>query len=118
MCGFDEDEIQFIILAVDEACANVIRHAYNNRTDGPIALACTTSDNRIEFRLLDHGKSAVEQDLKSRSLDEVRPGGLGMHLIRSIMDEVHYDSGGDGNKLILAKSMRPRPRVQTGAATE
>ncbi len=118
LCGFDEDEVQFIILAVDEACANVIRHAYGGRTDGTIALSCCATDSRVEFRLLDQGQAAAEENLRSRALEDIRPGGLGMHLIRSIMDEVHYDTGRRGNELFLAKSLRPRPRVETGAATE
>ncbi len=118
LTGFDEDDVQFIILAVDEACANVIRHAYGGRTDGDIVLSCSTKDNRVEFRLRDQGKAAEKARMRSRSLDDVRPGGLGLHLIQSIMDEVRYDAGSGGNELFLAKSLRPRPRVQTGAATE
>ncbi len=118
LSGFDEDEIQFIILAVDEACANVMRHAYEGRTDGQIVLFCWVKDSRVEFRLRDRGKSARAEQMKPRSLDEIRPGGLGLHLIQSIMDEVHYGSGENGNELFLAKSLRPRPRVETGAATE
>jgi len=118
LTGFDEDEVQFIILAVDEACANVIRHAYGGRTDGDMVLSCSAKDSRVEFRLRDHGTPAETSRMRSRSLDDVRPGGLGLHLIQSIMDEVHYDAGSGGNELFLAKSLRPRPRVQTGAATE
>jgi anti-sigma regulatory factor (Ser/Thr protein kinase) len=118
LCGFDEDEIQFIILAVDEACANVIRHAYEGRSDGQIMLSCSARDNRVEFRLSDQGKSAGVNQMRPRALEDIRPGGLGLHLIRSIMDEVNYGPGRHGNELFLAKSLRPRPRVETGAATE
>lgn len=118
LSGFDDDEVQFIMLAVDEACANVIRHAYGGRTDGQVVLRCAAKDKRIEFRLVDQGKPAEASRMKSRALEDVRPGGLGLHLIQSIMDEVRYDTGRDGNELFLAKSLRPRPRVETGAATE
>ena len=118
VCGFAEDEAQFIILAVDEACANVIRHAYQGRTDGEIALSCSASDERIEFLLVDQGRSPQPDALQPRPLDELRPGGLGTHLICSVMDEVRYSFTERGNELFLAKSLRPRRRVETGAVSE
>ncbi len=118
LCGFEEDEVQFIILAVDEACTNVIRHAYDGRTDGEIVLSCSAREDRIEFLVVDHGKTAEAGQLAPRSMDEVRPGGLGTYLIRSIMDEVRYGTGRRGNEMFLAKSLRPRRRVETGAVTE
>jgi anti-sigma regulatory factor (Ser/Thr protein kinase) len=117
-CGFAEDEAQFIILAVDEACANVIRHAYQGRTDGEIGLSCSAKEDRIEFLLVDQGRSPRPDSLQPRPLEEVRPGGLGTHLIRSVMDEVRYRPSEQGNELFLAKSLRPRRRVETGAVTE
>lgn len=118
LCGFPDEEAQFIILAVDEACSNVIRHAYDGRTDGEVMLSCSSKDNRIEFLLVDKGRSWQADEHRPRSLDEVRPGGLGIHLIRSVMDEVRYGTSERGNELFLAKSLRPRRRVQTGAVTE
>lgn len=118
LCGFEEDEVQFIILAVDEACTNVIRHAYGGRKDGDILLSCTARNDRIEFVLVDQGKTATAEQLRPRSLDELRPGGLGTYLIRSIMDEVRYQTNRRGNEMFLAKSLRPRQRLETGAVTE
>ncbi len=119
LCGFEEEEVQFIILAVDEACSNVIRHAYEGRTDGEIRLRCSAREDRIEFRLVDRGRAPGTADrLQPRSLEEVRPGGLGTHLIRSIMDEVRYRFGERENELYLVKSLRPRRQLQTGAVTE
>ncbi len=117
-CGFAEDEAQFIILAVDEACANVIRHAYQGRTDGEIGLSCSAKEDRIEFLLVDQGRPPRPDSLQPRTQEEVRPGGLGTHLIRSVMDEVRYRPSEQGNELFLAKSLRPRRRVETGAVTE
>ena len=118
LCGFAEDEAQFIILAVDEACANVIRHAYQGRTDGEITLSCSAKGDRIEIVLVDQGRPVWPDQLQPRPLDEIRPGGLGTHLIRTVMDEVRYRLSERGNELFLAKSLRPRRRVETGAATE
>ena len=117
-CGFAEAEAQFIILAVDEARANVIRHACQGRTDGEIGLSCSAKEDRIEFLLVDQGRSPRPDSLQPRPPEEVRPGGLGTHLIRSIMDEVRYRPSEQGNELFLAKSLRPRRRVETGAVTE
>lgn len=117
-CGFEEDEAQFIILAVDEACSNVIRHAYGGRTDGEITLTCSATDDRIEFVLVDRGRSWHADLHRQRSLEEVRPGGLGMYVIRFVMDEVRYGLTERGNELFLAKSLRPRRGVETGAVTE
>ena len=118
LCGFPDDETQFIILAVDEACSNVMRHAYGGRTDGEITLTVAANGDRIEFVLVDHGQCWQPDQQPQRSLDEIRPGGLGMYLMRSVMDEVRYGRTANGNELFLAKSLRPRRRVQTGAATE
>ena len=118
LCGFAEGEAQFIILAVDEACANVIRHAYQGRTDGEIAFPCSASEERIEFLLVDQGQAPRPEELQRRPLEEIRPGGLGTHLIRSVMDQVRYRCSERGNELFLAKSLRPRRRVETGATTE
>ena len=118
LCGFGEDEVQFIVLAVDEACANVIRHAYQGRHDGGVQLMATTKEDRVEFVLVDQGQAPQPGRLKPRSLDEIRPGGLGLHLIQSVMDEVRYHTSARGNELFLAKMLQPRPRVETGAATE
>lgn len=104
--GFADDEAQFIMLAVDEACANVIRHAYGGRPDGEVLLSCHAAEGRIEFRLVDWGQPARPERIKPRSLDEVRPGGLGLPLMRSVMDEVRFQDREDGNELYLAKSVR------------
>lgn len=106
--GFADDEAQFIMLAVDEACANVIRHAYGGKPDGEMLLSCHAAEGRIEFRLIDWGQPVRPERLKPRSLEEVRPGGLGLYLMRSVMDEVSFRDRENGNELYLAKSVRPR----------
>ncbi len=106
--GFSEEDTQFIILAVDEACSNIIRHAYKGRTDGEIALTCTAQGDGIEFLLVDSGESADTSQWPERSLDEIRPGGLGLHLIQAVMDKVLYRQSERGNELVLAKSLRSK----------
>lgn len=116
--GFNEEECRSIILAVDEALANIIRHAYDNRYDQTIELTCRRlgpdlgpnsgtplNDVRdgLEFLFVDHGRSAAPEQMKGRDLDDVRPGGLGIHLISQIMDQVSYEPREDCNQLRLIK---------------
>jgi anti-sigma regulatory factor (Ser/Thr protein kinase) len=101
--GFSEEDTQFIILAVDEACANIIRHAYQGRTDGEIRISVAERPDGIEFLLADKGKPADPACFPQRSLDEVRPGGLGLPLIQAVMDVVEYGRGENGNELRLGK---------------
>jgi anti-sigma regulatory factor (Ser/Thr protein kinase) len=105
--GFSEEDTQFIILAVDEACANVIRHAYGGRSDGQIILSCAECEDGIQFLLQDHGAPGDSCAWPERSFDEVRPGGLGLPLIRAVMDHVEFRRKDDGNELLLAKRLPP-----------
>lgn len=102
--GFSSNESKNITLAVDEACSNIIKHAYEGPTTQPIHIACNIFQDRVEFLLRDYGKKSNIDEIKPRNLDEVQPGGLGVHLINSIMDEVVYDNSFDiGNQLKLVK---------------
>jgi len=102
--GFSAEDSNNITLAVDEACSNIIKHAYDGPTAKPIHITCHIFKNRVEFYLRDLGKKANIKEIKSRQLDDVRPGGLGVHLIRSVMDEVVYDNSFEvGNQLKLVK---------------
>jgi anti-sigma regulatory factor (Ser/Thr protein kinase) len=113
LCGFSEEDTQFIILAVDEACANVIRHAYQGRTDGEITISCRDSADGIEFLLTDQGAACDPACFPKRSFDEVRPGGLGLPLIQAVMDRVEFRRVNGKNELHLAKSLHS-PKVLTG----
>src|SRR2546430_2169083 len=85
LCGFPEEDTQFIILAVDEACTNVIRHAYHGRSDGIMVICSRERGDGIEFLLRDQGTPADANCWPKRSLEEVRPGGLGLPLIQAVM---------------------------------
>lgn len=91
-------------MAVDEACTNIIRHCYEGRCDRPIELTCTLAEDRLVVTLRDEGVPFDPGQVPPRDLDEVRPGGLGLPLIRRIMDEVDYRPGAEsGTELILTK---------------
>lgn len=104
LAGFTEEERNGTTLAVDEACSNIIRHAYDGAHDQPINVTCKLLNNGVEIIICDFGKNIRKSEIKSRDLEEVRPGGLGVHLIQSVMDKVKYERmGRKGNKLTLAK---------------
>jgi len=105
--GFSQEESNNITLAVDEACSNIIKHAYGGSTNQPIHVKCVLSEDRLEVILRDFGRKADESEIKSRELDDVRPGGFGVHLIKSVMDIVRYDNSYEqGNQLQLVKYVR------------
>lgn len=86
--GCSPDEREEIVLAVNEACANVIRHAYRNRPDGWIRLRIDRQGDRLIFRLQDQAPPVDVSSVHPRALNEIRPGGLGTHLMREMMDDV------------------------------
>ena len=106
--GFSEEDTQFVILAVDEACANIIRHAYKGRKDGEIVISCREQEDGIQFLISDMGEPTDTSCWPKRSLEEVRPGGLGLPLICAVMDQVEYRKGERGNELILGKKLPAR----------
>lgn len=107
LLGFTPEQRNQTTLAVDEACANIIKYAYEGKTDQPIEITARLLENGLEVILRDYGKKVDDAQIKSRDLEDVRPGGLGVHLIRSTMDSVSYDPAiTEGNQLTLAKYRR------------
>ena len=103
LSGFSENNALKMVLAVDEACSNIIKHSYHF-AEGMIVVQCRIFDDRLEIYLRDYGETASAAALHSRDIDEVKPGGLGCYLINSVMDEVQYTgSEVKGNMLKLVK---------------
>jgi anti-sigma regulatory factor (Ser/Thr protein kinase) len=98
--GFSNEAVSQIILAVDEACTNVIRHAYKNCPGERIVLTFLTPEDRLEIHVRDFGIPPDPKALQPRDLNEVRPGGLGLHFIKSAMDEIRYESPPEGGGLL------------------
>jgi anti-sigma regulatory factor (Ser/Thr protein kinase) len=115
--GFADRDCRLITLAVDEALANIIRHAYGNRHDRPVEVHCRCRGSRLEFVLVDRGKSVKPEKLRGRELDDVRPGGLGVHLIAQIMDSVTYKPLRGRNELRLVKRLPNSRDPESGAKT-
>ncbi len=106
--GFDEETVGLLVLAVDEACTNIIRYAYEGRKDGRIELDLNSSPEVWEVRLRDYGKKCDPARLKGRELHDVRPGGLGLHFIQQAFDEVLFDHSPEkGTCLVLRKRRKP-----------
>ena len=102
--GFSKEDCNAVIIAVDEAASNINKHTYNGAKDEVIIVNLRMLDDRLEVVLRDFGKKIDPKAIKSRDLDDVKPGGLGVHLIESTMDKVHYDNSVEvGNKLTLIK---------------
>jgi anti-sigma regulatory factor (Ser/Thr protein kinase) len=112
---FSSREIDLMVLGIDEACTNIIRHAYHHAEDQLISLSLeTTKDNDVRFRLRDYGERFDATKPHGRSLDHVRPGGLGVHLIRHAFDQIDYQQRSRGTLLVLTK----RKPETTGLAAE
>jgi anti-sigma regulatory factor (Ser/Thr protein kinase) len=100
---FQRTETDKVILAIHEACTNVIEHGYagdmTQRID--VTVLVTVEDIIIEIR--DYGKKQDVDAIKPRALHDVRPRGLGTHFMRSIMDDVAYNSTDAGTLVRMTK---------------
>ena len=100
-----EKERTLMVLGVDEACTNIIRHAYHLRDDQLISLSIEGLPNCIRMRLRDYGKQTEAQTMRGRSHDLIKPGGLGLHLIRNVFDKVDYVMKARGTELVMTKNL-------------
>jgi len=89
-CGFSGTDTADIVLAVDEACQNVIRHAYGHEGEGDISIEIRNRGDALILFIRDFADPVDISKIKPRDLDELRPGGLGTHLIGEVMDEVDF----------------------------
>jgi serine/threonine-protein kinase RsbW len=100
-----EKERLLMVLGVDEACTNIIRYAYRLRDDQRICLRMEGWRKCVRMRLRDYGEQVLPNKLKRRSHDVIKPGGLGLFLIRSAFDEVDYIHKRRGTELVLTKNL-------------
>lgn len=113
--GFSAEECRAVTRAVDEALTNVIRHAYHGKRGRPIELSCRRIQDpadggpreALEILLEDRGVAADQKKMRSRSLDDIRPGGLGIHFIQQSVDLMEYKRIASTNRLRLLKYLRP-----------
>jgi len=112
--GFSEMERSEITLAVDEALANVMKHAYRGDPNGTVLLSCTAEDGEVEIVLRDQGEAMDPKHLEPPPPDEMRVGQRGIFLIRAIMDEVQFERNGDTNQVRLRKCCKAQARESHG----
>ena len=113
--GFNEFQCGQISLAVDEALCNVITHGYDRRDDGKLWLNLWPLDNPpgIKVVIEDLARQVDPGSIQPRDLDDVRPGGLGVHIIREIMDKVTYERRRErGMRLTMIKHVHSSPEVR------
>ena len=103
--GLTEEACRGVTVAVDEALANTIRHAYKDRYDQEVELKCNAGAGHLEFILVDRGEPADPARICGQPLDDASLGGRGTHLIKAVMDEMHYERVPGGNQLILIKHL-------------
>ncbi len=96
LCGCSEDCADGMVIAVNEACMNVIQHGYQQDPNGEIILAIWHDRDRMIFRLVDFASPVDVEAVRPRDLDDVRPGGLGTHFIREVMDDIAFLPPPDG----------------------
>ena len=116
--GFSSADCRAVVLAVDEALTNIIRHAYQGESEQPIQASFRRIEvprggqprRALEIVLEDSGKEIDREKLRARPLEEVRPGGLGLHLINECMDAVEFRREFGKNQLRLIKLLDgPKP---------
>ena len=104
----EQDFIQRMVLAVNEASMNIIQHAYNNRDTETFRIEVYTDGKELTFCLTDFAPTVDKNIIKSRDLDDIRPGGLGVHFMNELMDKVEYLETPDkkyGNILQMKKKI-------------
>lgn len=108
--GFSPEDRNRIVLAVDEAVANVIGHAYEDTPGGPIHVAVDADPTRFRVVIRDRGRPFDPEAIKTPDIrahvDQGRKNGLGVFLMRKIMDVVAYEFHADENQLTLVKFVR------------
>ena len=106
--GFTKKDARRMILAVDEACSNIIKYAYEGDYTRPILLTVTIEPTRLSIQLKDSGKKADTSKIAPRDLTDIRPGGLGTHFMGMVFDTVTYDTNQEqGTLLTLEKKKHP-----------
>ncbi len=111
MCGFNDTAAQNIVLAVDEACQNIIVHGYKGREDGEIVLSLARRADGIQVFLVDSPPLVDPAKIVPRALTDIKPGRLGSYFIREIMDTADYRPrpDGAGNLLEMFKRLDGMP---------
>jgi anti-sigma regulatory factor (Ser/Thr protein kinase) len=109
--GLSEEDVAKLELAVDEACANVIEHAYGNDVTQELTVKATFDEEELRIGIVDVGRgfdpSNVPTEDLAKLIAERKSGGLGLRIIKTLMDQVHYEiEPGKKNELQMVKRLR------------
>jgi len=97
------EQADYIILAVDEACSNIIRHSDTDE-DGRIDFLITPGKKKLEICIMNYGKPWTPGKVTLQAPSKIKPGGLGRYIIHQVMDQIHYcNSDKDGNTIRMVK---------------
>ena len=88
--NYNKEDTNAIVLAIDEACTNIMRYAYDSCRDGEIYIEVITSATDAIFRLHDHAKKVSDDCISGKVTQLKEPGGLGVMLMKEVMDSVHF----------------------------
>lgn len=104
MAGLDSDTTDAVVLAVNEACMNIIQHGYEMAPDGRIEIRVSREPDALVVQLRDYARRVDVATVRPRDLDDIRPGGLGVHFIGALMDESGFlEPPPDGGNLFQMK---------------
>jgi len=105
--GLNDKETNRVVLAVDELFANIGQHGYQGK-EGPVEMKVDCDGSVLRFEFRDYAPPLMNGNtLRGQSMDnsQVQPGGLGLHLIYAIMDEVRHQKLEDGNRWSMTKHL-------------
>ncbi|NUM53713.1 MAG: ATP-binding protein [Candidatus Hydrogenedentes bacterium] len=110
--GFSSERAGEIVLAVDEACTNAMRHSYGGKGEGRLRLTVRLHDGAIEFILKDRGVPVAPEKCERKELaapapDALTPGGLGVQLMYSVFDDVKFSPGKKAGNRVVMRIKRP-----------
>ena len=110
---FNEKSVHEVLLSVDEVLTNVIRHAYRNQASNKMHVTVSLLEDRVEIAIQDEGPCFDPRTIPAPELPREKPGGLGIYLVRSLMDEIEYEPlSPRGNRLRLVKFKMKKEKNQ------
>ncbi len=102
--GFNEKDIESQMVALCEAVTNAIRHSYQGQAGKEILVTLEETPEKVVFRVRDYGQKIRLGEVKEPTLPPVKGGGLGIYFMKTIMDELEYNTAhAQGNELIMSK---------------
>ncbi len=111
--GLQDRAVFHVELAVDEACTNIVEHAYGGGDKGDIVITCGVTGSFFVVHLQDEGQPFDPKTVGEPNLtydpDDLKVGGLGMHFMRQVMDQVKYRFGPGRNELTMYKRLKEEP---------